>query len=185
MSEIISDGKVVSLAYTLTVDGEAFEEVTEADPVEYLHGKENIVPGLENALAGHQVGDQLQVTVTPDEGYGDYDDTEVIVYDLDDLPDADQLAEGMVIVVEDDDGFLSEAVVMEMDDETVTLDFNPPLAGKTLTFDVRVLAVRDADEEELEQGIPHSLELDDTFFDDDEFDDEFDDDEEYEDEDEA
>ncbi|HEX2908263.1 MAG TPA: peptidylprolyl isomerase, partial [Phototrophicaceae bacterium] len=135
------------------------------EPLEYLHGAENNVPGLEAALAGKQVGDKLTVTVPPEEAYGDYDEDDVDEFDLDEIPGAENLEPGMVVEVEDDDGYVYVGVVQEIDEDIVVVDFNPPLAGKTLTFAVEVLGLRAADETEIEHGHPHSL---DEFYEDEE-----------------
>lgn len=155
--EKIEDGVVVSLAYTLTVDGQEIDRADADDPLEYLHGAENIVPGLEEALAGKKVGDKLSVTLAPHQGYGEYDEDEVEVVDRDEIPDADMLRAGMLIEAEDEYGNLSLGVVREIAGGKIVLDFNPPLAGKTLTYNVEVLGVREAEQDELAHGHPHGL----------------------------
>lgn len=152
MTDTIQDKKVVSLAYTLTVDGEVVEQWAADDPFEYLHGAENVVPGLEAALNGKAVGDKLTVTVPPAEGYGEYDADDFDEFSKEDLGDAEI---GMAVVLEDEDGYLFEGFISEINDNTVKVDFNPPLAGKTLEYAVEVLAVRDADEDELAHGHVH------------------------------
>ncbi len=159
----ITDGVVVSMTYTLTVDGEEVGTAGADDPLEYLHGADNIVPGLEAALVGKQVGDKVHVVVPPADAYGDYDDDEIDEFDLDEIPGGENLEAGMIVEVEDDDGYVYIGTVMEIEDEVVVVDFNPPLAGKTLTFDVQVLSIREANEEEKEHGHPHSLN---SFYDD-------------------
>ncbi|MBC8171708.1 MAG: FKBP-type peptidyl-prolyl cis-trans isomerase [Anaerolineae bacterium] len=163
-NDTIRDGLVVSLAYTLTADGETIETSTSEEPLDYLHGAENIVPGLEAALNGKRVGDQFKVTLQPADAYGDYDDDDVETIPLSDLPDAETLEEGMVVVMEDEEGYLFDAIIREIGKETVVLDFNPPLAGKTITYDVQVLAMREAEEEEIAAGQPYGF---DDFDDDD------------------
>ena len=153
----IADGVVVSLAYTLTVDGQVIDEATNADPLEYLHGADMIVPGLEAVLEGKQSGDKVHVTLPPDQAYGDYDEDEIEEIDRDEMAEADMLEEGMMVEVEDEEGETYYAVVAEITDSTVLLDFNPPLAGKTLTYDVEVLGMREATQVELEHGHPHSF----------------------------
>ncbi len=166
----IADGVVVSLAYTLEVDGEIVAKTEPGEPMEYLHGAENIVPGLEAALTGRQIGDRLSVTLSPDEGYGEYDPEDIDEIPREDVEHLEDLEVGMVIEVEDDEGDVYLAFVREIGDETVTLDFNPPLAGKTLTYHVEVLGMRQADEEELAHGHVHGMfmDVDDDFDDDDE-----------------
>jgi FKBP-type peptidyl-prolyl cis-trans isomerase SlyD len=155
--EIIQDGVVVSLSYVLTVDGEELARTGDGEVMDYLHGADNIVPGLEKALTGKKVGDRVHVTLPPEEAYGKYDEEEIEELDRADLPDADQLEKGMVIEVEDEEGYVYLAFVREVTAETIVLDYNAPLAGKTLTYDVEVMAVRPADEEELDHGHPHSI----------------------------
>jgi FKBP-type peptidyl-prolyl cis-trans isomerase SlyD len=155
--EKIQDGVIVSLAYTLTVDGEELDRADANDPLEYLHGAENIVPGLEDALTGKKVGDKLSVTLRPDQAYGEYSDDDIEVVDRDEIPDADRLRSGMLIEAEDEDGNVTMGIVREINDDRIILDFNPPLAGKTLTYNVEVLGLREADTEELAHGHPHGL----------------------------
>lgn len=163
----IQDGVVVSLAYVLTVDGKEEERVTAEDPLEYLHGAENIVPGLEAALDGRKVGDSFTVTLSPDEAYGEYDEEDIETIDRRDIPGADTLKPGMSVELEDEEGYLYDATVREVTAQSVVLDFNPPLAGKTLTYAVQVVGLREADEEELDHGHPHGM-YDDDAYDDDE-----------------
>jgi FKBP-type peptidyl-prolyl cis-trans isomerase SlyD len=153
----VEDGVVVSLSYKLTVGGEVVAQTDADEPMEYLHGAENIVPGLEKALTGKQLGDRLSVTLQPDEAYGQYDEDNIEELDREDVPQVDELEQGMVIEVEDEEGYTYLAFVKEINDDVVVLDYNPPLAGKTLTYDVEVVGLREADEEELAHGHPHSL----------------------------
>ncbi len=151
----ITDGVVVSLNYVLTVDGEKLAQTEAGEPMEYLHGAEEILPGLEAALTNKQVGDKFSVTLSPEDGYGDYDEEDVEEIDRADIPNADELEVGMEVEVEDEDGFTYTAEVIELTPEVVVLDFNPPLAGKTLTYDVEVVGVREATAEEREHGHAH------------------------------
>src|SRR5437762_8250480 len=156
MAEIVHDGAVVSLAYRLRLaNGEVIDYSEQDDPLEYLHGAENIIPGLERELTGLQVGDAKEVEVPPEEGYGVYDPKDVEVIDRTMLPKNMPLKLGMVLEITDDEGNLSEAIVREISQKNVTLDFNHPLAGQKLFFSVEVLGVRDATEEELAHGHPH------------------------------
>ncbi len=172
--EKIVDGVVVSLAYTLTVDGEEVDRAGADDPLEYLHGAENIVPGLEDALTGKKVGDKLSVTLNPDQAYGEYDEDDIEVVERDEIPDADTLRTGMLVEAEDNSGNVSLGLVREITDDSIVLDFNPPLAGKTLIYNVEVLGLREADSEELAHGHPHGLHSHFGDFDDDDDDDDYD-----------
>lgn len=153
----IEDGIVVSMTYVLHVEGEEVGRADESEPLEYLHGAENIVAGLESALEGKKVGDHVQVSVPPEDAYGDYDEEEVDEFDRDEIPGSENLELGMIVEVEDEDGYIYEGSVVEMTEGSIFVDFNHPLAGKTLNFDVTVTAVRAADPEELDHGHPHSL----------------------------
>ncbi len=176
--EKVADGVVVSIAYVLKVDGQEVERADSSDPIEYLHGAANIVPGLESALNGRKVGDKLSVNVPPDQGYGPYDKEEVERVDRRDIPGAETLKKGMVVEMEDDEGYIYEATVVDISKDAITLDFNPPLAGKTLNFDVEVVALREADEEEMAHGHVHGLGMDEDEDDWDEEDEDWDEDEE-------
>jgi FKBP-type peptidyl-prolyl cis-trans isomerase SlyD len=170
----IEKGVVVSIAYRLTSEGVEIEQTDADDPLEYLHGAGNIVPGLEAALEGRKAGDKFTVTLQPIDAYGEYDEEDVEVVAREDVPD--NLEVGMEVLLEAEDGDLLEAVVSAINDDSVVLDFNDPLAGKVVTYEVEVLELRQADEEELEQGYPHSAA---DFFDDDDYDDyDYDEDEE-------
>jgi FKBP-type peptidyl-prolyl cis-trans isomerase SlyD len=161
--ERIDDGVVVTLTYRMIVDGKEAEIITAEDPLEYLHGAENIVPGLEAALYGKRAGDKVNVTLTPDQAYGDYDEDDVEVLQRASIPGAEDLRPGMPVELEDDEGFVYEAVVREVTDKEIVLDFNPPLAGKTLTYHVEVLDLREATEDELDHGHPHPMDMDDEY----------------------
>lgn len=179
---MIADGKVVSLAYVLTVNGEEIARTELEAPLEYLHGAEEILPGLEAQLAGKRPGDKLNVTLAAQDAYGEYDPEDVEELERSEFDDIEEITIGMTVEVTDEDGYDYVATVKELKGDSVLLDFNPPLAGKTLTYDVEVLGVREATDEEREHGHAHSSwMMDDDDFDDDDFDDEDFDDEEYED----
>ncbi|MBC8098685.1 MAG: peptidylprolyl isomerase [Armatimonadetes bacterium] len=165
--DVIRDGLVVSLAYTLTVDGEVAEAATAEEPFDYLHGAENIFPGWEAVLTGKKVGDKFQVTLPPSEAYGDYDPEDVENVPREDFPEGDLLEPGVAVMMEDEDGYVYEAIVREISGDVVALDFNPPLAGKTLNYLGEVLALREAEDEELAAGLPYGFEDDDDYDDDD------------------
>lgn len=177
MSQTLTKDMVGVIAYTLTIEGHVVEEVTGDDPVEYLHGAENIVPGLEKALEGKKVGDSVSVTVQPADGYGEYDEDEIDEVPLEDFEGLGELQPGMEIEMVDEDGDSYEAIVLEVSNGTVRLDFNAPLAGKVLNYEVQIISVRPATDEEKEIGLPQSL-IDEAFedFEDEDFEDEDEDD---------
>jgi FKBP-type peptidyl-prolyl cis-trans isomerase SlyD len=156
MPDVVHDGVIVSLAYTLKLaNGEIIDYSEVNDPLQYLHGAENIIPGLERELTGLHVGDERDVEIAPGDAYGEYDPEEVEVVERQMLPKDLPLKLGMVLAISDDEGNISEAVVRAMSAKDVTLDFNHPLAGQKLFFSVQVLDVREATEEELAHGHPH------------------------------
>ncbi|AWN22390.1 peptidylprolyl isomerase [Deinococcus irradiatisoli] len=150
----ISNNKVVEIEYTLTVNGEVVDQSESGDPLVYLQGHGNIIPGLEKALEGKSAGDHLQVTVQPDEGYGERDDEAVQVIAREDFDD--DIEVGATYFAQAEDGSVTPFTVMSLDGDDVTVDFNPPLAGEVLNFDVTVKSVRDATAEELSHGHVHS-----------------------------
>src|SRR5260221_3440175 len=182
MIDIVQDGSVVSLAYELRLkSGEVVDYSDDNDPLEYLHGASNLIPGLETELNGLRVGDSKDVEVQPADAYGEYDPEEVQVIVRKLLPKDIEFRLGMHLAISDEDGNMSEAFEREIGPNSVTLDFNHELAGETLFFSVKVLGVREATEEEIAHGHAHGEHghEDDDFEDDD--DDDFEDDDEFED----
>jgi len=158
MSELkISDGKVVAFHYRLTLeDGELFDSSEGQEPLEYLHGHGNIVQGLEEELAGKKVGDSLDVKVAPSKGYGEHDPQAIQEVPRSSFPDDVEIEVGMQFGAQDEQGNVVPAWVTELATDTVTVDFNHPLAGQQLSFAVTVESIRDARPEEIEHGHPHS-----------------------------
>ncbi|MCD0159562.1 MULTISPECIES: peptidylprolyl isomerase [unclassified Deinococcus] len=150
----ITQDKVVELDYKLTVNGEIVDQSEPGEPLVYLHGHSNIIPGLESALEGKATGDSLQVTVQPEEGYGPRDEDNIEDLSRDDFED--DIEVGETYYAQAEDGSVLPFTVMNVDGDTVQVDFNHPMAGMVLDFDVTVLAVRDATAEELEHGHAHA-----------------------------
>lgn len=151
----IANDLAVAIHYTLTDDqGETLDSSAGAEPLTYLHGHLNIIPGLESALDGLAVGDKKQVTVQPAEGYGEFDESLVQDVPREMFTGVDQIEPGMAFEVDGPDGHhLVE--VTKVAEETITIDGNHALAGKVLNFDVEVVEVRAATEEELQHGHIH------------------------------
>ena len=146
---------VVSIAYTLKDDtGEVLDSSEGKEDMAYLHGHENIVSGLEEALEGKSVGDSVSASVAPEKGYGVRNDDFVFKMPRDKLPD-EEIELGMQFAAQDKDGNQQVLTVVEMGEEDVTLDGNHPLAGQTLHFDVTVNDIREALEVELDHGHVH------------------------------
>lgn len=150
--EKIGKGKVAEIEYTLRLaDGEIVDS-TEGKPLPYLHGVGYLIDGLENALEGHQAGDNFSISVTPDAGYGEVDEDLFDEMPRSAFPEDAELEEGDEVTVLADDGTEMEGYIQGIEDDTVYVDFNHPLAGETLSFEVRVLTVRDATADEVAQG---------------------------------
>ena len=152
----VSSHKVVAIDYTLkNDDGEVIDTSQGKEPLAYLHGKNNIIPGLESALEGKSVGDEVQVTVAPQDAYGEHSVDLIQEVDRANFADVPDLAVGMQFRLPTTDGESHVVTLTELDDATVTLDGNHPLAGVTLHFQVAIRDVREATPEELEHGHAH------------------------------
>ena len=155
----IAKDKVVGIDYKLTdEDGQVLDTSEGGEPLYYLHGTGAIIVGLEGSLEGKRTGDQLQVTVSPADGYGERNEELEQQVPREHFEGVDDLEVGMQFRVptddEEDDEYLVVTVV-EIEEDVVTIDGNHALAGLTLNFDVTVREVRDATEEELEHGHVH------------------------------
>ncbi len=177
----VADDVVVSIDYTLTVDGEIVDSTEGDDPLQFLQGHQNIIPGLEKALAGMKIGESKKVVVVPEEAYGEVDPENVIEVPRDEFPDEIPLEPGIELEVKNADGEELSATITAITGDTVKLDFNHPLAGKKLTFDVEVVDLREASEEELTHGHVHFEDDDEIDYEEDDDFDEEDDELEYED----
>ena len=156
----IKENMTVELHYTLTnEDGEVIDSSRDEEPLAYLHGHQNIVPGLEKALMGRVVGDSLKVRVEAVDGYGEKATSgpgpqQVPVSSF---PEDFPFEPGMQFIAQDDAGNHVPVWIKEVDKENVTIDFDHPLAGQVLNFDVEVLRIREATEEELAHGHSHGF----------------------------
>jgi len=152
----ISQNKVVSIHYKVAnADNEEVIDSSEGgEPMTYLHGARNIIPGLEQALEGKGVGDEVAVTIAPEDAYGEYSDDCVQQVPIEAFAEMEKVEPGMSVTAQTEGGQVN-LVVTEVAEATVTVDANHPLAGKSLQFDVTVEAVRDASDEEIEHGHVH------------------------------
>ena len=145
----IGKDSVVSINYTLKDDsGEVLDTSDGREPLDYIHGSGQIIPGLENALEGKSKGEELAVVIEPENGYGTRDESLVHEVPKSEFEVPDEIEVGMQFRVGDEGGTLI-MVVAGVGDEVVTLDGNHPLAGVTLSFDVSIADVREATEEEI------------------------------------
>lgn len=148
-------GKVVTLHYKVSDAAGTYTQSTEGgEPLTYLHGYRNIVPGLESAIRGKSPGESFKVSIAPEQAYGLRDDDALRRVPIKHLVRPGKLAPGSAVVVNTDVG-PRRAFVLKVGHFHVDLDFNHPLAGRTLEFDVEVVDVRDATEEELAHGHAH------------------------------
>ena len=151
----IAHEKVVSIHYTLTnQEGTVLDSSSGSEPLAYLHGFGNIIPGLENALEGKETGEKLSVTVEPEQGYGARDEQLVQAVPRSAFKGVEELAPGMQFQAQGPQG-TRLVVVTQVAHDVVTVDANHPLAGQTLHFEVEVSEVRAATAEEIEHGHVH------------------------------
>ncbi len=152
----IEKGRVVDIDYSLHLgDGEVVDRSDPGEPLSYLHGEGEIVPGLESALEGLDVGDRKQVVVPPASGYGDHDPRGLQQVPRQAFPADFKPEVGMELSAQGPDGDEVAFVIQRVEPELITIDLNHPLAGKTLHFDVTVREVREATPDELEHGHAH------------------------------
>lgn len=148
----ISQDKVVHIHYTLTTnDGELVDRSPQDEPLGYLHGKGQIIPGLEKALEGRSSGEAFSVDLPPEEGYGERDERLVQPVPRSAFEGIGEVQPGMQLQAQTSDG-PRVVTVAKVQDDTVHLDANHPLAGQTLKFEIEVARVREATAAELIQG---------------------------------
>lgn len=157
MSDLLTvqDGQVVSMDYTLRVDGEVIDSSEGSSPLQFIQGSGNIISGLEQELYGMTLGESKNVIVQPEDGYGTLDPDAFIDVPRAEFPANIPMEIGTEIQVTDEDGTPMNARIDRVDDDNVTLDFNHPLAGKELHFDMKIVALRDATDEENDHGHVH------------------------------
>ena len=152
---IVEKDKVVTFHYTLkNAAGEQMESSREKDPMTYLHGANNIIVGLEKAMDGHAVGDQFSVTVEPEEAYGVRNEQNVQRVPLKRLKGIGKISVGQILNLQTDKGQV-QVTVLKVGRFNVDVDGNHPLAGIKLTFDVEIMDIRDASEEETKHHHVH------------------------------
>ena len=151
--------KVVSLTYELIVDGALADKADETRPLDYIHGTGMLLPKFESEVEGKEPGEEFAFTLTPDDGYGTFDPSRLIdlpmeAFMMDGKVRDDLLVVGRIIPMMSDSGQVVNGIVHEVTDNKVTMNFNHPMAGKTLNFTGKVIAVREATEKELQKGHP-------------------------------
>lgn len=154
----IADEKVVSLTYTLTVDGQVKDQTSKENPLEFIFGLGYLLPKFEENIKGMKVGDKFEFTLSPEEGYGVFDPNSVIdlpkhIFEIDGKIQEDLLVPGNMIPMMNQSGGVIPGKVVSVAADTVKMDFNHELSGATLNFTGEIVGVRDATEKELTDGL--------------------------------
>jgi len=154
--QTLKPNQVVTINYTLKdSEGEIIDSTSEGKSFSFLSGSEQILPKLEEAIGGMLIGSKKVVALTAADAYGEYFDDAVQVLQRSEFPKDMEIKEGMELVTSAPDGSQMPFVITKITDEQVTVDFNHPLAGEDLSFDVELLDLRDATAEELSHGHAH------------------------------
>jgi FKBP-type peptidyl-prolyl cis-trans isomerase SlyD len=151
----VENDVVVSLDYTLKVDGEIVDSSSDTEPIQFIQGQGNVIPGLERQIYGMEVGDSRDVVVSAAEGYGDEDPDAYAEVPREEFPPNIPLEPGVELVLKNEDGEELQARIESVEGDTVLLNFNHPLAGKELHFSVEVVELRRATPDELDHGHVH------------------------------
>ena len=154
MTETIEDGKLVELTYTITDDKSGHVLTSVEFPLGYVHGHNEILaPAVHAQLTGRRAGDVIEVPIDCNDLYPPRDENLVITDLIENVPEEYQEV-GTTIIMENDKGQTKNFIVTRIDDKTVTIDGNNPLCGRHVTFNLEIVTVRDATEEEIEEGGP-------------------------------
>jgi FKBP-type peptidyl-prolyl cis-trans isomerase SlyD len=151
----VKDGHVVSMKYTLKVDGEIADSSEGREPLEFVHGAGNIIPGLEREMTGMAIGESKEVVVAAVDAYGEEDEKAFMEVPREQFPEEIPLKVGTELQVQNQAGQPMYARIDMVGEKSVRLDFNHPLAGKDLHFSVKVIGLREATDEEKEHGHVH------------------------------
>jgi len=152
----ITNKKVANIHYTLKDKAGALIDTSEGkSPLTYIHGMGNLIPGMEKGLEGKAAGDKATLVIPPEEAYGIRDEKLTGVVPMDNFQDKENIKPGAQFIAKSEQGQPRNATVVKVEDNNVTVDFNHPLANVELHFDVEVVEVRDATEDELSHGHIH------------------------------
>ncbi len=152
----IEQNKVITLNFTLTDDhGNVLDSTEKGGPFSYISGSNMVLPKLEEAVNGMLIGSKKALKLEAKDGYGNYNDDAIQVVGKENFPEDFVLEVGMEYMASNPDGVQMPFVISNVDGEEITVDFNHPLAGKNLNFDIELLNVRDATAEELSHGHVH------------------------------
>ena len=150
----VENSKMVSVHYTLTVDGAVADKSAEGKPLQFICGTGMLLPKFEGAIMGKEPGEKVSFTLEPKDGYGELDPQAIVelpktIFMVDGKVAEEILFVGNIIPMSSQEGYRMNRVVKAVGEESVTMDFNHPMAGKTLNFDVEVVEVRDVTPEDL------------------------------------
>ena len=151
----VENSKMVAVNYTLTVDGQVADQNPEGKPLEFICGTGMLLPKFEGALLGKEPGDKVSFTLEPGDGYGEIIAEAIVelpktIFMMDGKIAEEILFEGNIVPMSDAEGHRMNGIIKEVKEETVVMDLNHPMAGKTLNFDVEVVSVRDVTPEDLQ-----------------------------------
>ena len=152
----ISDNTVVQFHYTLREGETLIETSAGSDPLAYLHGAGNVIPGLEKAMEGRSAGDEFEVTVAPEDAYGQRHEDRTQQMPIKHLQGAKRWKPGMIATVQTDQG-MRQVTIIKAGLKHATVDLNHPLSGKELTFSVQIVDTRDATDDEIAHGHAHGV----------------------------
>lgn len=155
----VRESRVVSIEYRVRLASGDLVESTSKGPIDYLHGGGQILPALERALEGMREGDRASFSIAPEDAYGAHDASNVVSLARSMFPVEADLKPGLQLLARAAGGQTYPITVRELQGDTVIVDLNHPLAGKRLFFEVRVISVRPAADEELFAGKPRALEF--------------------------
>lgn len=157
MTLMIGQNSVVSMHYTLkNNNGDVLDSSEGKDPMMYLHGANNLIPGLEAELTGKTIGAAFNASIPPDQAYGEFNEELIQVISKSMFEGVDSIEVGMSFIAQGDGGAQRQVRVTEVNGDEITIDANHPLAGLTLHFDVEVVEVREATAQEIEHGHVHA-----------------------------
>ncbi len=158
----IEQNKVVEFSYELEVDGQIVDKAPQERPIDYIHGTGSLIPALEAHIEGLEPGAKFEVTISPEDGYGEKDPSRIIdlpksAFAIDGEVREDLLVPGNTIPMLNAMGGVIPGVVVEVSEDSVKMDLNHQMAGKTLHFTGEILTVREATEKELTEGLHGEL----------------------------
>jgi len=154
----LKSNQVITIIFTLKdSDGNIIEATTKERPFSFISGGNQVLPKLEDTLGQMLIGSKRTIVLSPEDAYGDYDDSALQQVSRSEFPDDTDIQEGMTFIADSPDGQQLPFLIKKIEEENITIDFNHPLAGQTLTFDLELLSLRDATIEELGHGHVHGL----------------------------